>query len=92
MAYGLETGNNNNNNNLCYNTLTETIWPLLDSLGNFNEGGAPLPQFCGYRVNPAASCGGILPRARVRLGTGHGEGTVVVVVVPVSRPYDMSEL
>ena len=35
--------------------------------------GSP-PQYRGYRVNPAASCGGILPRARICLGKGQGEG------------------
>ena len=30
--------------NLCYITLTQTIYPLLASLGNFNEVGAQLPR------------------------------------------------
>ena len=44
-------------------------------------GGSP-PQYHGYGVNPAASCDGILLRARVRLGTWHGGGTVVDVLWP----------
>ena len=37
------------------------------------------PQFCGYWVNPAASCIRILPRARVRLGAVYvGEPAVEV--------------
>ena len=37
------------------------------------------PQYHVYRVDPAASCGGILPRVRVCLGTGHWGGPVIDV-------------
>ena len=39
--------------------------------------GRSLPQYHDYRVDPAASCNGILPRARVRFGTWHGGGPVI---------------
>ena len=28
--------------------------------------------YCGYRVDPSASCGGIIPRSRVCISIGHG--------------------
>ena len=43
---------------------------IVSSVG---DGSSP-PQYRGYWVEPTASCGGILTRALVRLGTGHGGG------------------
>ena len=37
------------------------------------------PQSCGYWVDPSSSCGGILPWARLCIGTGYGGGPVVDV-------------
>ena len=63
-------------------TMLPASFYLKTNLSPPSRSGISPPQYCGYWVDPAASCGGILPWARVRLGTGHWGGPVVKVCWP----------